>query len=224
MEELQELKPDPFFREVKFFSSYADASKVPSKGIPHIAFAGRSNSGKSRLLNAIVERKSLAKVSATPGKTKLLNFFLVSKSLFLVDTPGFGYSANSHKDHEQMMDLLMNYLNSAKDLKCLFLLSDAQRELPDEELELIGTCFEKGTKPVLIRTKVDKLNQSELSKLRKKMKNIQGLYPMLEIVFVSPKYGKGLPELRKIIENMMKSLIIPPMEEDTVPQEINEQG
>ncbi|EPG64799.1 ribosome biogenesis GTP-binding protein YihA/YsxC [Leptospira wolffii] len=224
MEEIQELKPDPFFRDVKFYSSYADAAKVPVKGVPHIAFAGRSNSGKSRLLNAIVERKSLAKVSATPGKTKLLNFFLVSKSLFLVDTPGFGYSANSHKDHEQMMDLLMNYLNSAKDLKCLFLLSDAQRDLPEEELELIGTCFEKGTKPVLIRTKIDKLNQSELSKLRKKMKNIQGLYPMLEIVLVSPKYGKGLPELRKIIETLMKSIVVPAPAEDPLPEEIHEQA
>ncbi|TGK21074.1 YihA family ribosome biogenesis GTP-binding protein [Leptospira fluminis] len=222
-EEVQDTKPDPFFREVRFYSSYADASKVPARGIPQIAFAGRSNSGKSRLLNAIVERKSLAKVSAVPGKTKLLNFFLVSKSLYLVDTPGFGYSANSHKEHEQMMDLLMNYLNSAKDLKVLFLLSDAQRELPEEELELIGTCFERGMKPVLIRTKVDKLNQSDLSKLRKKMKNIQGLYPMLEVVLVSPKYGKGLPELRKIIETMMKTIILP-AEEEPFPGEAQGQG
>ncbi|EQA34895.1 ribosome biogenesis GTP-binding protein YsxC [Leptospira inadai serovar Lyme str. 10] len=222
-EEVQETKPDPFFREVRFYSSYADASKVPSRGIPHIAFAGRSNSGKSRLLNAIVERKSLAKVSASPGKTKLLNFFLVSKSLYLVDTPGFGYSANSHKDHEQMMNLLMNYLNTARDLKCLFLLSDAQRELPEEELELIGTCFERGMKPVLIRTKVDKLNQSDLSKLRKKMKAIQGLYPMLEVVLVSPKFGKGLPELRKIIETMMKTIILP-IEEEPIPDEAQGQG
>ncbi|TGK11790.1 YihA family ribosome biogenesis GTP-binding protein [Leptospira fletcheri] len=222
-EEVQETKPDPFFREVRFYSSYADASKVPARGIPQIAFAGRSNSGKSRLLNAIVERKSLAKVSAVPGKTKLLNFFLVSKSLYLVDTPGFGYSANSHKEHEQMMDLLMNYLNSAKDLKVLFLLSDAQRELPEEELELIGTCFERGMKPVLIRTKVDKLNQSDLAKLRKKMKNIQGLYPMLEVVLVSPKYGKGLPELRKIIETMMKTIILP-VEEEPFPGEAQGQG
>lgn len=222
-EEVQDTKPDPFFREVRFYSSYADASKVPARGIPQIAFAGRSNSGKSRLLNAIVERKSLAKVSAVPGKTKLLNFFLVSKSLYLVDTPGFGYSANSHKEHEQMMDLLMNYLNSAKDLKVLFLLSDAQRELPEEELELIGTCFERGMKPVLIRTKVDKLNQSDLSKLRKKMKNIQGLYPMLEVVLVSPKYGKGLPELRKIIETMMKTIILP-TEEEPFPGEAQGQG
>ncbi|EQA45124.1 ribosome biogenesis GTP-binding protein YsxC [Leptospira broomii serovar Hurstbridge str. 5399] len=222
-EEVQETKPDPFFREVRFYSSYADASKVPSRGIPHIAFAGRSNSGKSRLLNAIVERKSLAKVSASPGKTKLLNFFLVSKSLYLVDTPGFGYSANSHKDHEQMMNLLMNYLNTARDLKCLFLLSDAQRELPEEELELIGTCFERGMKPVLIRTKVDKLNQSDLSKLRKKMKAIQGLYPMLEVVLVSPKFGKGLPELRKIIETMMKTIILP-TEEEPIPDEAQGQG
>ncbi|EPG73411.1 ribosome biogenesis GTP-binding protein YsxC [Leptospira fainei serovar Hurstbridge str. BUT 6] len=222
-EEVQETKPDPFFREVRFYSSYADAFKVPARGIPHIAFAGRSNSGKSRLLNAIVERKSLAKVSASPGKTKLLNFFLVSKSLYLVDTPGFGYSANSHKDHEQMMNLLMNYLNTARDLKCLFLLSDAQRELPEEELELIGTCFERGMKPVLIRTKVDKLNQSDLSKLRKKMKAIQGLYPMLEVVLVSPKFGKGLPELRKIIETMMKTIILP-NEEEPIPDEAQGQG
>ncbi|PJZ71561.1 ribosome biogenesis GTP-binding protein YsxC [Leptospira perolatii] len=214
MEEVQEKKPDPFFREVRFVSSYAEAVKVPSRGIPHLAFAGRSNSGKSSLLNAIVERKSLAKVSSVPGKTKLLNFFLVSKSLYLVDLPGFGFSQISHKEHEQMMQLLMDYLNSAKDLKCLFLLSDAQRELPEEELELIGTCFEKGIKPVLVRTKIDKLNQSELSKLRKKMKNIQQLYPMLDVVFVSPKSGKGLTELRKIIEVMMKTLIIPVVEEE----------
>ncbi|TGK28119.1 YihA family ribosome biogenesis GTP-binding protein [Leptospira gomenensis] len=196
-------KDEPFFKDVEFTASYGEAAKIPNKGIPQIAFAGRSNAGKSSLLNAILERKSLAKVSATPGKTKLLNFFFVNRSIYLVDLPGFGYSANSHKDHEAMMELLMDYLNHAKDLKSLFLVCDSQRDLPEEELELIGTCFERNIKPVLIRTKIDKLNQSDLSKLRKKMKNIHELYPMLETVLVSNKSGKGLPELRKIVDSMI---------------------
>ncbi|RHX87654.1 ribosome biogenesis GTP-binding protein YihA/YsxC [Leptospira stimsonii] len=203
MNEDPQKKDEPFFKDVEFNSSYGEASKIPSKGIPQIAFAGRSNAGKSSLLNAILERKSLAKVSSTPGKTKLLNFFFVNRSIYLVDLPGFGYSANSHKDHEAMMDLLMDYLNHAKDLKSLFLVCDAQRDLPEEELELIGTCFERNIKPVLIRTKIDKLNQSDLSKLRKKMKNIHELYPMLETVLVSNKSGKGLPELRKIVDSLI---------------------
>nr|WP_100765136.1 ribosome biogenesis GTP-binding protein YihA/YsxC [Leptospira ellisii]PJZ92838.1 ribosome biogenesis GTP-binding protein YsxC [Leptospira ellisii]PJZ92843.1 ribosome biogenesis GTP-binding protein YsxC [Leptospira ellisii] len=203
MTENPQKKDEPFFKDVEFTASYGEAAKIPNKGIPQIAFAGRSNAGKSSLLNAILERKSLAKVSSTPGKTQLLNFFFVNHSIYLVDLPGFGYSANSHKDHEAMMELLMDYLNHAKDLKSLFLVCDSQRDLPEEELELIGTCFERNIKPVLIRTKIDKLNQSDLSKLRKKMKNIHELYPMLETVLVSNKSGKGLPELRKIVDSMI---------------------
>ncbi|EMF79668.1 ribosome biogenesis GTP-binding protein YsxC [Leptospira weilii serovar Topaz str. LT2116] len=209
MNEDPQKKDEPFFKDVEFKASYGEANQIPSQGIPQIAFAGRSNAGKSSLLNAILERKSLAKVSSTPGKTKLLNFFFVNRSIYLVDLPGFGYSANSHKDHEAMMDLLMDYLNLAKDLRCLFLVCDSQRELPEEELELIGTCFERNIKPVLVRTKIDKLNQSDLSKLRKKMKNIHELYPMLETVLVSNKSGKGLPELRKIVDSLIGTVETP---------------
>ena len=160
-----------------FHSSHADWKKIPENPtMPQIAFCGRSNAGKSSLLNAILERKEIARVSATPGKTRLINYFLLNNHYFLVDLPGFGYAKASNDK-----------------------LCDAARDLPEEEKVLIETAFEKEIKPVLVRTKVDKLNQKDKARLKKETNFLEQEFPELPIFLTSTKTKMGILELRNLL-------------------------
>lgn len=192
----QELK----IESIEFHSSHRDYQKIPqSSTMPQVAFCGRSNAGKSSLINAVVERKELAKVSGTPGKTRTLNFFLLNKKIFLVDLPGFGYAKASHKERDAMIELVNAYLNYADTLKVLFILCDSKRELPLEERNLIEVCFIREIFPVLVRTKVDKLNQKEREKLKKESKRLKEEFPNLQVVNTSVLKNIGIQEIRNII-------------------------
>ncbi len=194
------MKKETKIESIEFHSSHGDYQKIPQNStMPQLAFCGRSNAGKSSLINAVVGRKELAKVSATPGKTKTLNFFLLNKKIFLVDLPGFGYAKASHKERDLMIELINGYLNYVDTLKILFILCDAKRELPQEEKTLIQTCFEREIQPILIRTKVDKLNQKEREKLKKETQNLKLEFPNLQVVNTSVIKNLGIQEIRNII-------------------------
>ncbi len=183
-----------------FHSSHADWKKIPENPtMPQIAFCGRSNSGKSSLLNAILERKEIARVSATPGKTRLINFFLLNNHYFLVDLPGFGYAKASNEKRDELIDIVNGYLNHVQTLKILFILCDSARELPEEEKTLIETAFEKEIKPILVRTKVDKLNQKDKARLKKETNFLEQEFPDLSIFQASTKTKMGILELRNLL-------------------------
>ncbi len=183
-----------------FHSSHADWKKIPENPtMPQIAFCGRSNSGKSSLLNAILERKEIARVSATPGKTRLINYFLLNNHYFLVDLPGFGYAKASNEKRDELIDIVNGYLNHVQTLKILFILCDSARELPEEEKTLIETAFEKEIKPILVRTKVDKLNQKEKARLKKETNFLEQEFPDLSIFQASTKTKMGILELRNLL-------------------------
>jgi GTP-binding protein len=185
---------------IEFHSSHGEYKKIPQSGsMPQIAFCGRSNAGKSSLINAVLEKKELVKVSATPGKTRTLNFFLLNRRIFLVDLPGFGYAKASHSERDRIIDLVNGYLNFVDTLKILFILCDSKRELPEEELGLIGVSLAKGITPVVLRTKVDKLNQKERDALKKQSKELKQEYPNLLIINTSILKNSGIPEVRSII-------------------------
>ncbi|MEM7182063.1 MAG: ribosome biogenesis GTP-binding protein YihA/YsxC [Spirochaetota bacterium] len=185
---------------VAFDSSYGLQSKYPdSPQRPHIAFCGRSNAGKSSLIYHLVEKKVDVKVSATPGKTKTLNFFLINDNFFLVDLPGFGYAKASHKEREDMIVLINRYLNNAKNLKVLFILCDCKRELPEEEKEIIQVCYDKGIVPIVVRTKLDKLNAKERNRLNKEISVLKKMFPQVKIVKTSVKSNLGIVELREML-------------------------
>ncbi len=202
---------NPYHEEIHFPNTYFLTSigdftqdvKLPDE--PLIGFVGRSNSGKSSLLNAITNKRGLAKVSKTPGKTKLINIFGTKSGFSLIDLPGFGYSKASFKEHKEMMSLLDQFLNKAESLKFLFILCDAQRTMPVEEMQMVETCLQKKIIPVVVRTKVDKLNQKERNIVQKDMElamNELG-YPF-PLFFTSTNSGKGINEMRKFILEKMK--------------------
>ncbi|MCW7494038.1 ribosome biogenesis GTP-binding protein YihA/YsxC [Leptospira sp. 2 VSF19] len=194
------------FPETKFFTSIANLNeKEELDSIPSVAFMGRSNSGKSSLLNALSNHKGLAKVSRTPGKTKLINIFKTKEGFNLIDLPGFGYSKASHKEHKDMMKLLEGFLNTWTKLKILFILCDSQREFPEEELSTIEVAMEKKIKPVVIRTKIDKLNQSEQHRVRTEMESAMNEIGIpFRVFYISSTTGRGIGELREfIVENMV---------------------
>lgn len=183
-----------------FHSSHADWKKIPENPtMPQIAFCGRSNSGKSSLLNAILERKEIARVSATPGKTRLINYFLLNNHYFLVDLPGFGYAKASNEKRDELIDIVNGYLNHVQTLKILFVLCDSARDLPEEEKALIETAFEKEIKPILVRTKVDKLNQKEKARLKKETNFLEQEFPDLSIFQASTKTKMGILEIRNLL-------------------------
>ncbi|MCB1180095.1 MAG: YihA family ribosome biogenesis GTP-binding protein [Leptospiraceae bacterium] len=181
-------------------SSHNDYKKIPENPtMPQVAFCGRSNSGKSSLINALLGRKGLVKVSSTPGKTQSLNFFLLNKKIFLVDLPGFGYAKASNKTRDYLVEVVNGYLNNAETLRLLFILCDSSRDLPEEELNLIDTCFKKEITPILVRTKTDKLNQKERERLKKESKQIRTEFPDLKILPISVKKLDSIIEVRNII-------------------------
>jgi GTP-binding protein len=190
------------FHSAVFFKSFASGKDLPNS-LPEVAFLGRSNSGKSTLINTIVGQKQLVKTSKTPGKTKLINYFGVQDNFYFVDLPGFGYSKVSHKEHKIMMQLLDEYLNQSQKLKVLLILVDCKREIPEEEGGYIIASLERGIQPILIRTKTDKLNQSEKSKLMKSMDAWKKNYKGLEVYLTTNKIDQGMLNLKKLILSLM---------------------
>ena len=154
-------------KTVEFIKSAAEFSQAPVDGRPHLAVAGRSNVGKSTLINYLLNRRSLARTSGKPGHTRLLNFFLVNDAFYLVDLPGYGYAAVDRKTKGEWGPMVHNYLEGHEDLKALLLLMDLRREPEKEEIRLMAWLNESGLPYFPVLTKIDKLKpQARAKKLR----------------------------------------------------------
>jgi len=150
--------------ESQFIGSFYALDQIPNDERPQIAFAGRSNVGKSSLLNKLVGQKKLAKVSATPGKTRSINFFSINERFYFVDLPGYGYAKVSRTERESWGKLLESYLTASKCLIGMVLLLDCRREPTEQDL-MLTEWLEKRKLPVIIAlTKCDKLGRSELAR------------------------------------------------------------
>ena len=148
-------------REATFVKSSALPSECPRPDRPEYAFIGRSNVGKSSLLNMLTGRNKLAKTSGTPGKTQLINHFDVDGKWYLVDLPGFGYAKVSKKDRSKWMTVTQQYLRSRTNLMCVMMLVDSRIPAQKVDLEFMAWMGEAGLPFVLVFTKVDKLNKTE---------------------------------------------------------------
>lgn len=149
-------------KQAEFVVSNADYKKCPTHDKPEFAFVGRSNVGKSSLINMLTGRKALAMTSSTPGKTMLINHFLINDSWYLVDLPGYGYAQRGKKAMEQLRHLISSYVLGREQLTCLFVLVDSRLEPQKIDLEFIRFLGENGVPFAIIFTKSDKTKRSQL--------------------------------------------------------------
>lgn len=177
-------------------------SKLPDTELMEIAFAGKSNVGKSSLINALLNRKSLARTSATPGKTQTINFYNVNKDLYLVDLPGYGYAKVSPKEKEQWGKLIERYLNTSKKLKAVFLLIDIRHEPTANDKMMYDWIVYHGYNPIIIATKLDKLKRSQIQKHVKMVKQGLNLVPGTKVIPFSSVTKQGREEIWDLVETM----------------------
>lgn len=178
-------------------------SKLPDNILPEIAFAGKSNVGKSSLINALMNRKSYARISATPGKTQTINFYNINEELYLVDLPGYGYAKVSEKEKEQWGKLIERYLHGSKQLKVVFLLIDIRHDPSANDKMMYDWIVYQGFEPVIIATKLDKLKRSQIQKQIKAVKNGLQLLPGTKIIPFSSVTKQGRDEIWETAEQYL---------------------
>ena len=175
-------------------------SKLPETDRVEIAFAGKSNVGKSSLINALMNRKALARTSATPGKTQTINFYNINDIMYLVDLPGYGYAKVSEKEKEQWGKLIEKYLNTSKQLKAVFLLIDIRHEPSANDRMMYEWIVAQGYHPIIIATKLDKLKRSQVQKHVKMVKEGLKLLPGTTVIPFSSETKQGREEIWELIE------------------------
>ena len=180
-------------------------STLPQNGRPEIAFAGKSNVGKSSLINALMNRKSLARTSSQPGKTQTINFYNINDAMYLVDLPGYGYAKVSQNEKEKWGKMIENYLNKSKQLKAVFLLIDIRHEPSANDKQMYDWISYQGYDPIIIATKLDKINRSQIQKQIKLIKNKLQVKPGTQILPFSAQSKQG----REEIWALMDELILP---------------
>ena len=176
-------------------------SKLPETDKIEIAFAGKSNVGKSSLINALVNRKALARTSATPGKTQTINFYNINEEMYLVDLPGYGYAKVSEQEKEKWGKLIERYLHTSKQLKAVFLLIDIRHDPSAYDRRMYEWIVEMGYKPIIIATKLDKLKRSQVQKNVKAIKEGLGVLPGTTIIPFSSETKQGRDEIWELVES-----------------------
>lgn len=175
-------------------------SKLPENDKPEIAFAGKSNVGKSSLINALMNRKSFARTSATPGKTQTINFYNINDEMYLVDLPGYGYAKVSEKEKMKWGQMIERYLHNSKRLKAVFLLIDIRHEPSANDKMMYDWVVEQGYHPIIIATKLDKLKRSQVDKHVKMVKQGLNLIPGTRVIPFSAETKQGRDEIWELVE------------------------
>lgn len=192
----------------EFVVSNTDFRKCPSTAFPEYAFIGRSNVGKSSLINMLTGRKGLAMTSSTPGKTLLINHFLVNKSWYLVDLPGYGYAKRGQKMQEQIQHIIESYILYREQLTCLFLLIDSRLEPQRIDLSFIEWLGENGVPFALVFTKTDKLSSGKLkNNVEAYLQKLSEQWEELPPYFItSSEYRIGRDEILRYINQINNNL------------------
>ncbi len=197
-------------KSATFTVSNSDHKLAPTDGRPEFAFIGRSNVGKSSLINMLTDVKKLAKTSSTPGKTQLINHFEINKEWYLVDLPGYGFAKASKTSRSKWEKFIAEYLLQRETLMNIFVLIDSRIEPQQIDLEFMGWCGEKGLPFAIIFTKADKLNSSKIAQnvanyKKELLKNWEELPP----IFVSSSESrKGREEVLDYVDEILKSFVI----------------
>jgi len=185
-------------------------SKIPDNMYNEVAFAGKSNVGKSSLINALMNRKSLARTSAQPGKTQTINFYNINDAMYLVDLPGYGYAKVSEREKEKWGEMIERYLKTSKKLKAVFLLIDIRHDPSANDRQMYEWMVYQGYAPIIIATKLDKIKRSQIQKNVKAIKEGLQVEPGTIIIPFSAETKQGRDEIWELID----SLVLPQEESD----------
>lgn len=175
-------------------------STLPENDKPEIAFAGKSNVGKSSLINALMNRKSFARTSATPGKTQTINFYNINEEMYLVDLPGYGYAKVSESEKVKWGKMIERYLHNSKQLKAVFLLIDIRHEPSANDKMMYNWVVEMGYNPIIIATKLDKIKRSQVDKHLKMIRQGLNLIPGTTVIPFSATTKQGKDEIWELVE------------------------
>lgn len=178
-------------------------STLPGNTLPEFAFAGKSNVGKSSLINALINRKALARTSSQPGKTQTINFYNVEDALYFVDLPGYGYAKVSQETKEKWGKMIERYLQKSKQLKLVFLLIDIRHEPSANDKNMYEWIEYNGFEPIIIATKLDKINRSQVQKHIKMLRTGLGLKKETILIPFSSETKQGKEEVWNIIDSYL---------------------
>ncbi len=195
-------------KDARFVISNTDIDKCPKSDKPEYAFIGRSNVGKSSLINMLTDNKKLAMISGKPGKTRLINHFIINGEWYLVDLPGYGYAKTSKTDRKKWEQFIRKYLLYRKNLTGIFLLVDSRHEPQNSDLEIMQWLGENEIPFVIVFTKADKLNKTEMETFQEKYVNkLLETWEEAPLMFVSSgETAMGRDEILSFIESVNESL------------------
>lgn len=189
------------YNNAKFFTSYGKFEQIPPSDRTEIAFSGRSNVGKSSLINKIFNRKNLARVSATPGKTSTINFFEL-ENIYIVDLPGYGYAKVSKSEKQSWNKLIGGYLAAERELALVFQLIDFRHSPTADDISMVNYLVDGGFPFVVVLTKADKLSKKQREERRKALLTELPCAEDITIIEFSAETGEGVEEIRTIIEEI----------------------
>ncbi len=180
------------------------SSRLPENTQPEFAFAGKSNVGKSSLINALINRKSYARTSSQPGKTQTINYYRVNGAFYYVDLPGYGYARASVEVKAEWGKMVERYLHRSRMLRCVFLLIDIRHEPSENDRMMYEWIVSQGFSPVLIATKADKIKRSQLAKQLKMVRTGLGAQPGTVLIPFSAQTKQGRDEIWSLIEERLE--------------------
>ena len=189
------------FNKTDFFASYGKVEQIPELSLPEIAFSGRSNVGKSSLINKIFNRKNLARVSSVPGKTATINFYSL-ENIFFADLPGYGYAKVAKTEKERWSDLIEGYLNSDRDIRLVFSLIDMRHPPTKDDIHMINYLIDAELPFVIVLKKADKLKKTEREKRMEAFKTEIPHFDDIHVVPFSAITFEGVDAIREIIEEI----------------------
>ena len=180
-------------------------SKLPESKFPEVAFAGKSNVGKSSLINALMNRKSLARTSAQPGKTQTINFYNVNSQIYFVDLPGYGFARANEEVKAKWGKMIEDYLHKSKQLKTVFLLIDIRHQPGENDCIMYDWILHQGYEPVIIATKLEKIKKSQIEKQKKLIRETLGASKETIIIPFSAQTKQGRDEIYEILDALLEN-------------------
>ncbi len=188
------------YQNVKFTGAYGTSAQIPASERPEVAFVGRSNVGKSSLLNKLLRRKALAKVSSQPGKTSTVNFFCIDGAVDLIDLPGYGFAKVSHAEKQRWDEMINGYFEMERYYALVVSLIDIRHPATKLDVQMVEFLLASGLPFAIALTKADKLSRGKALQAAAALRKQLGLPKEVQVLVTSAESGTGIPELRTLIE------------------------